>query len=102
MPFVGYSRTRMLPQRICLNVSRANTLDVSLTDNSGRCNVESKNGEQSWQENLCMLVWGNKRRHSVWWDQISAPVGAAPSIDIFKRTGYGNIHQSGNGEGISN
>ncbi len=54
--FVGYSRNQMLQQRFYLNVSKINTLGVSLKANSERCSDEFENGEQLWPENLFMLV----------------------------------------------
>ena len=75
MFYVGYSRIRILRQRICLDVSRVNILDASLTANSGPCNVESKNGEPSWQENLCMLVLGSKNFSSCGRTKPSPPWG---------------------------
>ena len=75
MFYVGYSRTRIQLQRICLYVSKVNILGASLTANSGPCNVESKNGEQSWQENLCMLVLSNKNFGSCGRTRPSPPWG---------------------------
>jgi len=56
MCFVGYSRNPILQQRFYLNVSKMNTLGVSLMANSERYNDEFDNGEQSWPENSSMLL----------------------------------------------